>query len=194
MKTLNPATILHEASLKILQEDKALADMVVDGMVRDNTSEMTADINKDDAYKVDTDVEMESARKVPDAGRMTNAGRENTVGRRNVAERMNVATGRVTTLVRKTVDVWVAGMVVDVRIISYASTPPSPSIVSHYFLSALKIETPNKHNLVLYVIDEMKKLVEFVPPKAPYMVLQHFCNHELYHDSQTSCCYICLQP
>lgn len=158
--------------------------MVVDGMVRDSTSEMAADINKDNACKADTDVKMESVGKVIDAGRMTNAGRENTVGRRNVTERMNVAVGRMTTLVRKTVDVWVAIMVVNVRIIPYASTHPSHSIVSHYFLAALKIETPNKQNLVLYVIDEMKKLVEFVPPKAPYMVSQHFCNHELYHDSQ----------
>lgn len=61
-------------------------------------------------------------------------------------------------------------MVVDVRRISYASSPPSPFVVSHNFLASLKIETPNKHNLVLYVIDEMKKLVEFVPPKAPYLV------------------------
>lgn len=60
LKTLNPTKVLHEASLKILQEDKALADMVVDGMVGDNTSEMAADINKDDADKPDTDVKRES--------------------------------------------------------------------------------------------------------------------------------------
>ncbi|KAL6276681.1 hypothetical protein ACE6H2_020282 [Prunus campanulata] len=137
LKTLNPAKILHGASLKILQEDKALAYMVVDGMVGDNTSEMAADINKDDVDKSDTDVKMESAGKATDVG-MTDAGRENTVGRMNAAERMNVAAGR----------------------------------------------TPNKHNLVLYVIDGMKKLVEFVPPKAPYLVSQYFCNHEQYHDSQ----------
>ncbi|KAL6289747.1 hypothetical protein ACE6H2_007257 [Prunus campanulata] len=137
--------------------------MVVDGMVGDNTSEMVADINKDDADKSDTDVKMESAGEVTDVG-MTDAGRENAVGRMNAAERMNVAAGRVT----------VAAMVADVRIISYASTPPSPSVVSHNFLAALKIETPNKHNL----------LVEFVPPKAPYLVSQYFRNHELYHDSQ----------
>ncbi|PQQ13854.1 hypothetical protein Pyn_06358 [Prunus yedoensis var. nudiflora] len=83
LKTLNPAKILHRASLKILQENKALAYMVVDGMVGDNTSEM------DDADKSDTDVKMESAGKVTDVG-MTDAGRENVVGRMNAAERMNV--------------------------------------------------------------------------------------------------------
>ncbi|CAL9029705.1 unnamed protein product [Prunus brigantina] len=99
LKTLNPAKILRGASLKILQEDKALGDMVVDGMVGDNTNEMVADINKDDADKSDTDVKMESA------GKVTDAGKENAVGRMNAAERMNVAAGRVTALVRKTVDV-----------------------------------------------------------------------------------------
>ncbi|PQM35856.1 hypothetical protein Pyn_35649 [Prunus yedoensis var. nudiflora] len=69
--------------------------MVVDGMVGDNTSEMVADINKDDADKSDTDVKMESAGEVTDVG-MTDAGRENAVGRMNAAERMNVAAGRVT--------------------------------------------------------------------------------------------------
>ncbi|CAB4278923.1 unnamed protein product [Prunus armeniaca] len=87
------------ASLKILQEDKALGDIVVDGMVGDNTNEMAADINKDDANKSDTDVKMESA------GKVTDAGRENDVGWMNAAERMNIATGRVIALVRKTVDV-----------------------------------------------------------------------------------------
>ncbi|CAL8174268.1 unnamed protein product [Prunus armeniaca] len=99
LKTLNPAKILREASLKILQEDKALGDIVVDGMVGDNTNEMAADINKDDANKSDTDVKMESA------GKVTDAGRENDVGWMNAAERMNIATGRVIALVRKTVDV-----------------------------------------------------------------------------------------
>ncbi|CAB4309399.1 unnamed protein product [Prunus armeniaca] len=87
------------ASLKILQEDKALGDIVVDGMVGDNTNEMAADINKDDANKSDTDVKMESA------GKVTDAGRENDVGWMNAAERMNIAAGRVIALVRKTVDV-----------------------------------------------------------------------------------------
>ncbi|KAH0987894.1 hypothetical protein GBA52_015071 [Prunus armeniaca] len=99
MKTLNPAKILRGASLKILQEDTALGDMVVDGMVGDNTSEIAVDINKDDVDKSDTNVKMEFAGKVSDAVR------ENAIGRMNVADRMNVAVGRVTALVRKTVDV-----------------------------------------------------------------------------------------
>ncbi|CAB4309400.1 unnamed protein product [Prunus armeniaca] len=81
------------------EEDKALGDIVVDGMVGDNTNEMAADINKDDANKSDTDVKMESA------GKVTDAGRENDVGWMNAAERMNIAAGRVIALVRKTVDV-----------------------------------------------------------------------------------------
>ncbi|CAL2257499.1 unnamed protein product [Prunus armeniaca] len=94
LKTLNPSKILRGASLKILQEDTTLGDMV-----GDNTSEMAADINKDDVDKSDTDVKMEFA------GKVTDAVRENAIGRMNAADRMNVAAGRVTALVRKTVDV-----------------------------------------------------------------------------------------